>query len=94
MSDKPLLVCKDCDKPTLKKMIPIPYVIVDSKKPKTIGELADKNTERMVSEGKLNKSTLNYRENIEKRHSFYKKMWDINKLSPKQKKEYILKGTI
>lgn len=38
-----------------KKIISIPRIIIDAKQPKTIGDLARKNTDRMEKEGKLKK---------------------------------------
>lgn len=54
MTATPFLYDPDTNRPV--KKIPFPSrfgVAIDSSKPKTIGALAEKNTERMVKEGKI-----------------------------------------
>lgn len=66
--------------------------ITDASKPKTIGDLADKNTENLVREGKLSKDVLNWdtkRKEIKKKKNH---MNDIAKMSPTQKTHYIMTG--
>lgn len=66
----------------------IPHMIVDNKKPKTIGALAAKNTERMVKEGKLPKK--------ESKIPPWRKSKKIDKslanMTAKQKRQYIMTG--
>jgi putative FmdB family regulatory protein len=66
--------------------------VIDSNQPKTIGDLADANTERLVKEGKIPKSTLSWdtkRKEIRKKKEHAK---DIAKMTPAQKTHYIMTG--
>lgn len=72
------------------KTFSVPNVCIDSKKPKTIGSLAQKNTERMIKEGKIKKPK-------EKQNPFWrpnKKKCDVSlaNLSEAGKKKYIMEG--
>jgi hypothetical protein len=91
MSDKKPTICPICDKETLYRIYSI-SISIDSKEPKTIGELADKNTERMVKEGKLTRGALSHKENKKKRKKQQEKMDKITKMSPKQQANYIATG--
>ncbi len=71
----------------------VPFVGLDFGKPKTVGDLAIKNTERMVANGDprvLPKS--------KQKRPFWrdsdKPMKELNKLTPKQKANYIKTGKI
>jgi hypothetical protein len=66
--------------------------VIDSNQPKTIGDLADANTERMVKEGQLPKSTLEWdtkRKEIRKKKEHAK---DIARMTPAQRTHYIMTG--
>tara|TARA_Y100000034_G_C6709759_1_gene313453 strand:- start:265 stop:612 length:348 start_codon:yes stop_codon:yes gene_type:complete len=65
---------------------------VDSNEPKTIGELADKNTERMVKEGRLDKKNLDYESNKKERKKKLDRMNEIASMTPYQKERYIMTG--
>lgn len=74
---------------TFNKIISVPNIIIDAKKPKTLGALAAKNTEKMIKQGKIKKTKKNnpfWRPN--------KKRADVSlaKLSPENKKKYIMTG--
>lgn len=57
MSDKPLKTCPMCEKDILVKLFSIPHIKVESD-PKTIGELAERNTRRMSKDELAEKSEL------------------------------------
>ena len=66
--------------------------VIDSNHPKTIGDVADKNTENMVKEGKLPKSVLSWdtkRKEIKKKKEHMK---DLAKMTQAQKTHYIMTG--
>ena len=65
---------------------------IDSNGPKTIGELADKNTERMVEEGKLDKKSLDHETIKKKRKKKFDRMNDISSMTPAQQERYIMTG--
>jgi putative FmdB family regulatory protein len=66
--------------------------VVDSKKIKTIGDLANKNTEDLVKEGKLPKSTLNWESKKRELKKKKQHMADIANMTPAQKHHYIMTG--
>jgi hypothetical protein len=84
--------CPNCNHNTLEKRFSIPAVIMDSSQPKTIGELADKNTERMVARGEMDKSALDYKANSEKRAKERSHLNDLAHMTPSQQKRYIMEG--
>lgn len=64
-----------------------PRIIIDSKKPKTVGDLLDKNTEKMEKEGKIKKKPKS------------KPVWQTGKKplsvsgwTAKQKEKYVWEG--
>tara|TARA_R110000751_G_scaffold69943_1_gene141911 strand:- start:108 stop:455 length:348 start_codon:yes stop_codon:yes gene_type:complete len=65
---------------------------IDSNEPKTIGDLADKNTERMVSEGTLDKKSLDHESMKRKRKKKFDKMTDVSSMTPAQQERYIMTG--
>lgn len=74
---------------TYKRVFSVPMMtIVDSKKPKTIGALAEANTKRMLSEGKIKPK--------EKYIPWWRKKAKVDtsltKLSKKQRERYIRTG--
>lgn len=73
---------------TYKRIFTVPHAIIDNKKPKTVGSLAAKNTERMIKEGKLQPK--------QDKIPFWRKSKKIDKslasLNQKQKREYIMTG--
>ena len=68
--------------------------IMDSSQPKTIGDLANKNTEEAVKNGTLDKSVLNWEENRRKKKEGRKKMKRIATMTSKQKENYIMTGKL
>ena len=64
----------------------------DSNEPKTIGELADKNTERMIEEGKLDKKSLDHESMKKKRKKKFDKMNEVTSMTPAQQEKYIMTG--
>ena len=63
-----------------------------SNEPKTLGALADKNTEKLVKEGRLPEVTLDYENTKKKKAKFNKRVEKFSKLSPKEIREYIQTG--
>lgn len=66
--------------------------VIDSNQAKTIGDLADRNTERMVKEGTLPKETLSWdtkRKELRKKKNH---MNDLAKMTQAQKTHYIMTG--
>ena len=72
------------------KIFSIPNVIVDGRKPKTIGDLAAKNTSKMIKE-KGSKSTTSNDLPWWRQHKLNKK---LNKLTKTQKEKYIKTGKL
>jgi len=66
--------------------------VVDANQPKTIGDLANKNTENLVKEGKIPKSTLSWHSNKKEKRKRKSHMADIAKMTPSQKEHYIMTG--
>ena len=67
-------------------------MVVDASQPKTIGDLANSNTERMVKEGTLPKTALDWDENRRKKKKMKHKMKEIAGMTDKQKTNYIMTG--
>jgi hypothetical protein len=67
-------------------------VVIDSKQVKTIGDLADKNTEKLVKEGKLPKETLSWDTKKKERKKKKDHMRDIANMTQAQKTHYIMTG--
>jgi len=67
-------------------------VIEDASKPKTVSDLADKNTENLVKEGKLDKKVLEWDSRKKEKKKFMSKMNEINSITPTQKRNYIMTG--
>jgi putative FmdB family regulatory protein len=66
--------------------------VIDASQPKTIGDLANKNTENLVKEGKLPKSALEFdskKKALRKRKAH---MRDLAKMTQAQKTHYIMTG--
>ena len=66
--------------------------VIDSNQPKTIGDLADSNTEKMVKEGQLPKSVLSWDSKKKEAQKKKNHMRDLAKMTPAQKKHYIMTG--
>ena len=66
--------------------------VVDASQPKTIGDLADKNTERMVKEGTLPKETLSWDTKRKELRKQKNHMRDLAKMTTAQKTHYIMTG--
>lgn len=95
MSDNRLTKCPNCkckEQEKFYKVMYAPNLIMDSSQPKTVGDLAHRNTEKMVAEGKLPKSALSYEENRQKKRQHNKKMSDISKMTTKERIKYIAEG--
>lgn len=92
MSDDKLTKCDYCGQDALVRLISASKCIMDASQPKTLGDLADKNTERMVKEGKLHKSHLNHQENKRKKQSARQHQNDLANMSKDQKIKYIFEG--
>jgi putative FmdB family regulatory protein len=67
-------------------------VVIDMSQPKTIGDLANKNTEDAVKKGELPKSALDWDSNRRKKRESQKKIKAIASLTQAQKTEYIMTG--
>lgn len=68
--------------------------IIDASQPKTIGDLANKNTEEAVKRGTLDKKVLNWEENKRKKKEAGKRMHKIATMTSKQKEAYIMTGKL
>ena len=66
--------------------------VMDSKQAKTVGDLANKNTERMVKDGSLPKSALNWDSNKKEITKKKRHAADIAKMTQNQKTHYIMTG--
>lgn len=66
--------------------------VVDSSQPKTIGDLANKNTEDAVKRGELPKSALDWESNRKKKREAKNKAKAISKMTPTQRTAYIMEG--
>lgn len=66
--------------------------VIDASQPKTIGDLADRNTENLVKEGKLPKSVLSWDSKRKETRKKKRHMADIAKMTPDQKTHYIMTG--
>lgn len=94
--DKPKKKCPKCGKNTLERIIYGGIGFTISKDPTTIGQLADKN----YKDNKSRIDEINAKKEEEKPKEdvpFYHKYGnatrtEINKMTPQQKKNYILKG--
>ena len=67
-------------------------VTMDASKAKTIGDLANKNTEKAVKEGTLPKSALEFDSKKAERKKQHSKMREIAEMTPTQKRNYIMTG--
>ena len=65
---------------------------VEISKPKTIGDVANANTEKAVKEGKLHKSALEFDSRKAEKKKQYSKMKEIADMTPTQKRNYIMTG--
>ena len=93
MSEKKPLSCKECG---CKNCLIRDYsgigTIIDSTKPKTLGALADKNTERLIKEGLADKKVLEWENKKKEKNKQVSKMHDIASMTPTQKRNYIMTG--
>ena len=92
MHEEHLEECPDCGKLALIQDHSSVSTIMEISQPKTIGDLADKNTERMISEGKLDKDRLDYDEKRKKLRKKKSRMKKIANMTPAQKDKYIMTG--
>jgi hypothetical protein len=86
MADAHLVVSPLTGNPC-RRQVTAPVVMVDTNKPRTVGALADKNTEKMIKEGKIKPK--------KKEQPFWrtsKKPLRADGWSPKQKEKYIMEG--
>jgi len=67
-------------------------VVIDMSQPKTIGDLANKNTEDAVKKGKLPKSALEWESNRNKKRENQKRAKKIASMTQQQKTDYIMTG--
>lgn len=93
MSDQRPVDCPECKgKNCLVRDYSGISVIEDSQKPKTLGALADQNTERMVKEGKLDKKVLEWESRKEEKKQKLSKIEEVANMTPTQKRNYIMTG--
>ena len=85
-------LCDHCGSEDIFRVFDVPMAIIDNKQPRNIGELADRNTEKMVKRGHLPKSALNAKENRIKKIQKQRQQKELSKLTPKQKEGYIMTG--
>jgi len=90
MKDEPLTIHPENGRP-IQKIISLPNIVIDSKQPKTIGALADKNTQEMMKRGdprvrpKKKKERPFWRPNKDKPVS-------VRGKTPQQIEKYIMTG--
>ena len=87
-TDCPLCGCSSC----LRRDFGGINVGVEISKPKTIGDIANANTEKAVKEGTLPKKALDWESNQKKRKEKMSKMNEISSMTPTQKRNYIMTG--
>lgn len=92
MNEQRPTICPKCNQETLVRVFNTFSIGIDIKQPKTIGELADKNTEKMVKEGKLPKSALEYDSNRKKKKKMRDRVNKIASMNRRQKERYIATG--
>lgn len=83
-------ICIECDM-AMSRIFSMPSVIIDAKTPKTIGDLATRNTENLIKEGKISKKALDTSAHKERKRK-QKKIRDLGNLSPAKQKRYIETG--
>lgn len=83
--------CPNCQSEKYKRVPQASNVVMDMSQPKTIKDLAIKNTERMISEGKVGKSALSETDQKAKKEQ-RKKMRRLSEMSSEQKQKYIYEG--
>lgn len=91
MADEPLSVHPTTGQ-RIQRIISRPNIVVDASQPKTIGELAHKNTEEKVSRGELSKTALDYESGKSKRKKALNKVKKLGTMTSKQKTRYIMEG--
>ena len=69
-----------------------PAIISDARQPKTVGELANRNTEKKVARGQLSPKALEAESRRKERAKLTEHYNDLNKMTAKQKRKYILEG--
>ena len=92
IKDDELKRCPECNKNHLQRVILSPPLVFIKGEPTTIGQLADRNTQKMGRyelENKRNKDDMaTHRKNKEVRDKRRK----INKMTPEQKRKWIREG--
>jgi putative FmdB family regulatory protein len=91
MTDNRPTSCPTCQG-NIYRIYDIVGVTVDTTIPKTIGEIAHKNTERMVGEGKLDKKALEYESTNKKKTEAFVKKQKLASMTNDQKMKYIFEG--
>ena len=95
MSDSKITTCETCGcnkKGSVSRVPCLPCVIIDACQPSNMSELAYQNTERMVKEGELPKSALDFESKNEERKKKQQKTYDLGNMTDKQKQDYIYEG--
>jgi hypothetical protein len=93
MSDEKPSDCPSCgEKNCLVRDFSGISAVVDSNQPKTIGDLANKNTEDAVKRGELPKSALEWDANRKKRKDAKERVKKITNMTQQQKTDYIMTG--
>lgn len=88
MKDEPLTVCPTTGNPVQRQVTAPSMVIIDGTKPKTLGSLAEKNTEVKVKRGEIKEQKPQPQPWWRKE----KKPLNTRGWSEKQKKKYIMEG--
>ena len=86
--DCPICGCSSC----LRRDFSGINVGVEISKPKSFGDIADSNTEKLVNEGKLDKKVLDWESKKKKKKEAVSKMSEIASMTPTQKRNYIMTG--
>jgi len=95
MSDQKPSDCPSCgEKGCLVRDFSGINAAVDSNQPKTIGDLANKNTEDAVKRGELPKSALDWESNRKKKRAAKDRAKKITSMTQQQKTDYIMTGKI
>lgn len=90
MKDDPFITCPESGRP-VERIIQSPSIIMDSNKPKTLGSLAQKNTEEAIKRGQM--AAPKTQENPWWRPN-KKKPVDMTGKSQKQVERYIREGKL
>ncbi len=94
MKDTRPTSCIECGSEKYNRIYSDVHVAIDTKRPKTVGELAIKNTETKIKRGEMPKQALEYDERKKKKQQFNDKLAKMSKMNKKQTQKYIRTGEL